>query len=176
MSDRAAKLLALRKKAGKATDQQSPAREEQPNVNVKAVVFRNYAPKDEGLLVDENGGGGGDEEEEVTDNKRVKISDGNNKEEEEDVEDEPVIVKTSLQLELEETRIQSQKISNSKSKALPKKINYDLKRDCEKRLSKLEKRTSKIVGVLLRERLLKEADEGGSGGSDEEGGETGDID
>ena len=43
--------------------------------------------------------------------------------------------------------------------AAPKKINWDLKRDIQDKLKKLEKRTQKAIVEMLKERLEKEAAE-----------------
>ena len=43
--------------------------------------------------------------------------------------------------------------------ATPKKINWDLKRDIQDKLKKLEKRTQKAIVEMLKERLEKEAAE-----------------
>jgi coiled-coil domain-containing protein 12 len=41
----------------------------------------------------------------------------------------------------------------------PKKVNWDLKRDVEKKMQKLEKRTQRAILDLLRERLQRQAEE-----------------
>ena len=41
----------------------------------------------------------------------------------------------------------------------PKKLNWDLKRDIESKLAKLERRTQRAIVELLKERLAKEAED-----------------
>ena len=41
----------------------------------------------------------------------------------------------------------------------PKKINWDLRRDCEKRIEKLERKTQRKIVEMLRKRLESEAAE-----------------
>ena len=54
----------------------------------------------------------------------------------------------------------------------PKKINWDLKRDIQPKLDKLERRTQKLIVQLLKERLAKEADDA----ADDEEGEEQELD
>ena len=44
-----------------------------------------------------------------------------------------------------------------------KKVNWDLKRDVRHKMDKLERRTQREIVELLRERLEREAAEGGGG-------------
>jgi coiled-coil domain-containing protein 12 len=78
----------------------------------------------------------------------------------EDNKPEPVAKKLKLEDALEkaqeEVRMQSSNASNFV--ATTKKINWDLKRDIEEQLDKLERRTQKALVALLKERLAKEAD------------------
>lgn len=48
-----------------------------------------------------------------------------------------------------------------------KKVNWDLKRDIQQKMEKLEKRTQRAIVQLLRERLEKEAAMGMEGGEDD---------
>ena len=50
----------------------------------------------------------------------------------------------------------------------PKKINWDLKRDIQDKIAKLERRTQKAIVELLKERLEKEASEQVSGDDDDD--------
>jgi coiled-coil domain-containing protein 12 len=45
----------------------------------------------------------------------------------------------------------------------PKKVNWDLKRDIQGKLDRLERRTQRSLVELLRERLEKEAEDVGDG-------------
>ena len=58
--------------------------------------------------------------------------------------------------------------------ASTKKVNWDLKRDIQHKMDKLEKRTQRAIVQLLRERLEKEA--ATAGGVDDYDDEVGDID
>jgi len=50
----------------------------------------------------------------------------------------------------------------------PKKPDWDLKRDVQKRTAKLHKRTQRAIVELIRRRLEEEAQEASSGGEEEE--------
>ena len=57
--------------------------------------------------------------------------------------------------------------------ASTKKVNWDLKRDIQHKMDKLEKRTQRAIVQLLRERLEKEA---AAAAGDDDGDDVGDID
>jgi coiled-coil domain-containing protein 12 len=130
MADRKARLAALAAKAGRSNQPDEGI--DEPNVTTPSITFRNYVPQDESLL------------------QNVP----------EDNKPEPVAKKLKLEDALEkaqeEVRLQSSNASNFV--ATTKKINWDLKRDIEEQLDKLERRTQKALVALLKERLAKEAD------------------
>jgi coiled-coil domain-containing protein 12 len=134
MTDRKARLAALAAKAGRSK-QQPPVSDGDGDIVVpsvsKQVVFRNYAPQDVALEHD------ADEEE--PDSKRTKVN-----------------VKSALEAALEETALETTTTATSLA---PKKVNWDLKRDIQEKMDKLERKTHRAIVQLLRERLEREAEE-----------------
>jgi coiled-coil domain-containing protein 12 len=144
MTDRKARLAALAAKAGRskeapAPDDETAAKLDEVGADERRVQFRNYTPADTGL------------EEPVS--KRPRPSDddtrGGTKKEE----------KSVLEQALEKARaeVPVTKAEDSIAAVAPKKINWDLKRNIQPKLDKLEKRTQKAIVALLKERLEKEA-------------------
>lgn len=157
MGDRKARLAALAAKAGRTkkpreaptNDDEGDPQESIEEKRTQSVAFRNYAPNDKSLA-----GEGNDEEESPSKKQRVE-------------DDKPTTAASALQNALLEAK---QEIAASatapgkgptadESTAAPKKINWDLKRDIQDKLNKLEKRTQKAIVEMLRERLEKEATE-----------------
>jgi coiled-coil domain-containing protein 12 len=144
MSDRKARLAALASKAGRS----KPTRSEEEDIqkpddavetgDKRALTFRNYAPNDESIDQQKS--------------KKPRV------EEQELQEVEPP---SALQAALKEAKSEISTPSATKEieNMAPKKINWDLKRDIEKKLAKLERRTQKIIVELLKERLEREATE-----------------
>lgn len=157
MGDRKARLAALAAKAGRAKKADEETGDENDQVEVidqgkpQSVTFRNYAPNDEGLERNDQI----DEKEGESPLKRPRVEDG-----------KAASSSSVLQEALLEAK-QELAISNTKGKginveeisAAPKKINWDLKRDIQDKLNKLEKRTQKVIVEMLKERLEKEAAE-----------------
>jgi len=159
MSDRAERLKALRAKAGRSTSATAV-----PEESLKdAVNFRNYTPKDDSLV-----GGDVDENDDGPSSKRQKTDD--------DIIDggEDVEPKSAIEQALEEAKRAQLEQRGEGGEALaglaPKKINWDLKRDAQGRLDKLEKRTQRAIIGLLKERLEREAEEEDEDEEDEEDG------
>jgi coiled-coil domain-containing protein 12 len=113
------------------------------------VSFRNYAPKDKEL----GGEGLGNDDGEGPETKRQRV------------EEEPSrSTSSALQEALKEAKDDvTSMILQGKSPrdaiATPKKLNWDLKRDIQDKLNKLEKRTQKALVEMLKERLENEATE-----------------
>jgi coiled-coil domain-containing protein 12 len=128
MTDRKARLAALAAKAGRSNQADDGSREP---IVTPIVTFRNYVPQDESLVQR------APEEEPEPVAKKLKLED-------------------ALEKAQEEVRQQSSNASNFA--ATTKKINWDLKRDIEPQLDKLERRTQKALVALLKERLAKEAE------------------
>ena len=128
MTDRKARLAALAAKAGRSSQPDDGSNE--PTVTPN-ITFRNYVPQDESLVQK------APEDEPEPAAKKLKLEDA--------------LVKAQ-----EEVRQQSSNASNFD--ATTKKINWDLKRDIEPQLDKLERRTQKALVALLKERLAKEAE------------------
>lgn len=99
----------------------------------KEINFRNYTP----VLSKNNEDNG------VPEAKRAKTND-----------DEPSILERAL----EKARKQAiEQQTGAQDPVVRKKINWDLKRDIQPKLDKLEKRTQKAIVSLLKQRLEKEA-------------------
>lgn len=159
MGDRKARLAALAARAGRtkkpdeAVTEGEPGQQDVPIEETKqqSVVFRNYAPNDKSLVKGVRNG----DEEGGSPPKRQRVEG-----------DKPMSSSSALENALLEAK---QEIAAS-NKALgksteddnvtaPKKINWDLKRDIQDKLDKLEKRTQKAIVEMLKERLEKEATE-----------------
>jgi len=68
--------------------------------------------------------------------------------------------KSALEMALEETTIEAAKVVSATTAVwAPKKLNWDLKRDIQEKMEKLERRTQRAIVQLLRERLEQEAAE-----------------
>lgn len=70
----------------------------------------------------------------------------------------PKKLKSALQEALEKAQSEATMVQQDPTALAPKKINWDLKRDIQGKMDKLEKRTQKAIVELLRERLEQEAD------------------
>lgn len=140
------------------------------------VTFRNYTPND--ATLEQKGEKDQDDKSGANNNKRSR-------DEKEDDKAEPPPKKSALEEALEQaqqdltadsTRTKegdnnNNNKSNSNNKTAeqgggggeltslaPKKINWDLKRDIQPKLDKLERRTQKVIVQLLKERLAREAE------------------
>ncbi len=166
MGDRKARLAALAAKAGrtKTPDEDSKSGENDQAVVIdetkpQSVSFRNYAPNDERLERNDKS----EENEGESPLKRPRV---------EDVEatSSSSALQEALLLAKQDIAISSSKGKSTKVEeiaAAPKKINWDLKRDIQGKLNKLEKRTQKVIVEMLKERLEKEAaEQANSGESD----------
>jgi coiled-coil domain-containing protein 12 len=148
--DRRSRLKALAAKAGR-TKEAPPSEEErvEDDENKRATItFRNYAPTDKSL----------DQQvaEDEPHSKRART-------ERDDSSKPPAAAPTSkslLQDALAETKQQSALVvatTETVTSMAPKKINWDLKRDIQPKLDKLERRTQKAIVEMLKERLELEA-------------------
>mmetsp|Transcript_8310 Transcript_8310/g.17622 ORF Transcript_8310/g.17622 Transcript_8310/m.17622 type:complete len:180 (-) Transcript_8310:241-780(-) len=169
MSDRKARLAALAARAGRKRDIDvnsavKPGSEgksaEHENLGEKPdVKFRNYAPKDGAL---------GSAGKESRQQKRKRSKTG-----EEGTSQAPT-ERTPLEVALIQAKLDARaaavrsgegglKTAEDISLLAPKKKNWDLKRDIETKLTKLERRTQRAIVDLLRSRLEQEASEETSG-------------
>ncbi len=151
MSDRAARLAALRAKANRAapTPAAQGSDEEQKSSKVKWRNYTAIAVEGEGEGGGDNGDGGKAENVEEKPTKRQRTDD--------DLGAPVDVVAAAL------AEARANRPANSGGDPLdlaPKKINWDLKRDVAARLAKLEKRTQKALVTMLRERIEKEAEDG----------------
>ena len=137
MSDRAARLAALRTKAGKSSASAPPPLHDGPKqVTIK---HRNYEPTEE----DDN-------------NAEADASDENSSSKRRKLEPEAESG-SSLTAALKAAQtVVAPKTPSSNAIPAPAKVNWDLKRDCKSRLDKLERRTKRAIVGLLRERLARE--------------------
>ena len=151
MGDRKARLAALAAKAGrtKPIPVEAPADNDQPEEETKKPIsFRNYAPADDALDKDKKT---------EPETKRQRV-------------DETKQSSSALESALQEAQNDIAKGSHSEQQGFdstgievdsiaPKKINWDLKRDIEDKLAKLERRTQRAIVEMLKERLETEAAE-----------------
>lgn len=129
--DRKARLKSLAKKAGRAKEQPSD------DVEMEAAVEQPSTAEPE-------------EVEPQT--KKMRTADARKADDTKEEETGNHI----LQQALEQAQAQSTQVVDPLS-AAPKSINWDLKRDIQPRLDRLEKRTQRAIVQLLRERLEQEA-------------------
>jgi len=157
MVDRKARLAALAAKAGrtKVSDADTEDKdhvEGESNTNRKSQVvsFRNYAPHDETLSGIDGETEGGEE----PDNKRQRTEESGKMGSSSVLKD---ALKEAKQEVVVATNIQGRRLTDGTS--LPKKLNWDLMRDIQDKLNRLEKRTQKAIVEMLKERLEREAAE-----------------
>ena len=81
--------------------------------------------------------------------------------EEQEVDQQPVTKKPKLEEALQKAQQEAQQSTAAATigVAATKKINWDLKRDLELQMDRLERKTQKALVELLKERLSKEAEE-----------------
>ena len=159
MADRKARLAALAAKAGRSTEStdnnHDDGNDQQVTADAKPTIqFRNYVPKDQTLDAS------------TTQDDAKPISKKQKTEESS---------KSALEIALAKTSRESREAAGQNvgsggwSSVLPittKKVNWDLKRDIQSKMDKLERRTQRAIVDLLRERLEKEAAEGGNDDED----------
>jgi coiled-coil domain-containing protein 12 len=139
MTDRKARLAALAARAGRSNQEVSTAPEEAGNEEAGSeapkVNFRNYIPNDTSLQQKES--------------------------EELEVDQQPVTKKPKLEEALQKAQQEARQSTAAATVgvAATKKINWDLKRDLELQMDRLERKTQKALVELLKERLSKEAEE-----------------
>jgi coiled-coil domain-containing protein 12 len=169
MEDRKARLQALAAKAGRipsgAQDNNSASvssvtaadpDEAETTASSQRLTFRNYTPANAKLAAQK--------EEEDPAPKRIKkrlVSSPEKNEPSEEINNSNS-GKSALEQALEEAQAElpNMVVEHDFAAMAPKKINWDLKRDIQPKLDKLEKRTQKAIVELLRARLEKEASEG----------------
>lgn len=177
MDDRSARLAALAAKAGRSSQQPSidggGHDQEDASCSKPTIMFRNYVPKDPSLEVKSSTGKNNGADAEISTNKRQKR-----------VTSEKTTKQTALELALAKTSRDSREAAGqnvgtnggwgSITAVATKKVNWDLKRDVQHRLDRLEKRTQRAIIELLRERLEREAVEVAN--DDDDDGEDDDSD
>lgn len=129
MTDRKDRLAALSAKAGRTKPHESS---NESNLASK-LSFRNYTPSDASLVPS--------------------------------LQDAQLPSPAKKKLKIDEALKQAQDEVKKEFSTTPdtvsaaKKINWDLKRDIELQIDKLERRTQRAMVMLLKEKLTKEADE-----------------
>lgn len=168
MADRKARLAALAAKAGRDKQPNSSSNDGGNDQEVSEgskkpkLSFRNYVPKDASL---DASAAPADDGAQQSSTKRQKTS-------EQQGNKEAPTEKSALELALAKTSRESREAAgqnagaggSSWSTVTPvstKKVNWDLKRDIQHKMDKLERRTQRAIVDLLRGRLAKEAAEGG---------------
>ena len=156
MADRKARLAALAAKAGRReepVDNNNGGNDQEDTSKQPTITFRNYIPKDASLdqpPIDDDA------------NKQTSKRQKTGSEQSNDAS------KSALELALAKTSRESREAAGQTtgggwSTVTPistKKVNWDLKRDIQHKMDKLERRTQRAIVELLRERLGKEAAEG----------------
>ncbi|EJK63884.1 hypothetical protein THAOC_15433 [Thalassiosira oceanica] len=135
--DRKARLAALAAKAGRRDKNDDSISDEEDRK--KTLTFRNYVPKDsslDALTVQQPA-------------KRPRTT----------VEEPKSALELALQEETKATEDSLGQSNNwsSVTHVTTKKVNWDLKRDTQAKMDKLERRTQRAIVDLLRERLEREA-------------------
>eukprot|EP00658_Telonema_sp_P-2_P012183 TRINITY_DN14640_c0_g1_i3.p1 TRINITY_DN14640_c0_g1~~TRINITY_DN14640_c0_g1_i3.p1 ORF type:complete len:146 (-),score=34.60 TRINITY_DN14640_c0_g1_i3:454-891(-) len=74
----------------------------------------------------------------------------------------PQLNKEILEMCLQQVQENEQTVKDGVLSIQPRKQNWDLKRDVQKKLDKLRKRTDRAVLELVREKLVKEGEQGGN--------------
>lgn len=147
MGDRKARLAALAAKAGRSKPTHSEEDETNEAETKKSISFRNYAPKDASMEQAE-------EEEEGSATKRMRTEDTKTSGLQEALQAAQSEIASGAA-----TATAKDQTSTGVTSMAPKKVNWDLKRDVEKKLAKLERRTQRAIVELLKERLEREANE-----------------
>jgi coiled-coil domain-containing protein 12 len=156
MTDRKARLAALAAKAGRNNNG------EENRTVVAELKFRNYTPV---LLLGTAATSSSSPEAPPPHNGRTAPPSKKMKTRQNDgKDDEPSILEKALEMALEKARKDAAAASlidepeqRSKPTEVKKKINWDLKRDIQPKLDRLEKRTQKAIVSLLKQRLENEA-------------------
>eukprot|EP00752_Nemacystus_decipiens_P003382 g3129.t1 len=138
----------------------------------KSIKFRNYRPQDAAIKQQAlESKGGGDAISGAT-TPSVIAGKGNRTAQEEEEEEEDGTGKrkvTPPSLIQQELKRQKETQDEEELNIAPKKANWDLKRDVEKKLEKLNRRTQRAIVEIIRERMAEEAANASS--SEEEGSE-----
>ena len=138
MDDRKARLKALAAKAGRTKEASADdAQGNEAETAASRVNFRNYTPADDRL----------DPSAEPSPKKAKTV----------ETKEKSVLEKALEEAKAEIPNLQGR--GDDLVAMAPKKINWDLKRDIQPKLDKLEKRTQKAIVEMLRDRLEKEAAE-----------------
>jgi coiled-coil domain-containing protein 12 len=139
-----------------------------PNTSNRSIKFRNYTPESKELIVssehytvsvnklrvpDEN-------EDQVRNIGKKRRAEGGGRIEEEEMDEshttpslEEALLNARRELLSSKQNIKADEISS----LAPRKVNWDLKRDVQPKLDKLERRTQRAIVELLHQRLEREA-------------------
>mmetsp|Transcript_5003 Transcript_5003/g.11014 ORF Transcript_5003/g.11014 Transcript_5003/m.11014 type:complete len:187 (-) Transcript_5003:171-731(-) len=176
MADRKSRLAALAAKAGRqqTTNNDGGNDQEDSGSSKPTLSFRNYVPKDASLQPGASSAAPDDDDDGTTRgsqhqlSKRQKTSD---RRRDAPASSSSAPQKSALEIALAKTSRESREAAGQNvgaaggwSKVTPvstKKVNWDLKRDIQHKMDKLERRTQRAIVELLRERLEREAAEGG---------------
>lgn len=172
--DRKARLAALAARAGRnqppSIGNTNDSKDEPPKESKPSISFRNYVPKDAALDPSLSLPVNDDGEPSSANATRQRQSQHLSKRQKiKEEDDEAQAPKSALEQALAKTNRESreaagQNVGGGWSKITPvstKKVNWDLKRDIQSKMDRLERRTQRAIVELLRERLEKEAREDG---------------
>mmetsp|Transcript_29907 Transcript_29907/g.36417 ORF Transcript_29907/g.36417 Transcript_29907/m.36417 type:complete len:162 (+) Transcript_29907:99-584(+) len=155
MEDRKARLAALKARATAAAAesnteenneaQQQKQQQEEEQGPAPVLKFRNYTPKDVSLEA---------EIKDSIDDADIDVALTNR-----DAKRQKISEKSDLERALADAAATPGDMFdvNDVSSMVPKKVNWDLKRNISTKLDKLERRTQRVIVELLRERLEREA-------------------
>jgi coiled-coil domain-containing protein 12 len=184
--DRKSRLAALAARAGRTKaplpsegDHNDADDNNNNNQQKKSISFRNYAPTDKSL--EQQGTSEDNDEKDVPPSKRPRTEDRDPAAAAtEFAAATPVSSKSMLQDALREAQRDTQRgtaplDATAVVNMAPKKINWDLKRDIQPKLAKLEKRTQKAIVEMLKKRLELEASQAADDDDDDDD-DDGDLD
>ncbi|CBN74611.1 conserved unknown protein [Ectocarpus siliculosus] len=148
----------------------------------KSIKFRNYRPQDAAIrqqALDSSkageptsgSGSGGANKGEGAASPSGKSMGGGRKEGEEEPEEEQEEKRKAPESSLIQQELKKQKETQDEGELniAPKKANWDLKRDVEKKLEKLDRRTQRAIVEIIRERMAEEAANASSSGEEGSG-------
>jgi coiled-coil domain-containing protein 12 len=180
--DRKSRLAALAARAGRTKaplpsegDHNDADDNNNNNQQKKSISFRNYAPTDKSL--EQQGTSEDNDEKDVPPSKRPRTEDRDPAAAAtEFAAATPVSSKSMLQDALREAQRDTQRgtaplDATAVVNMAPKKINWDLKRDIQPKLAKLEKRTQKAIVEMLKKRLELEASQAADDDDDDDDGD-----
>ncbi|CAM9286570.1 unnamed protein product [Ectocarpus sp. 4 AP-2014] len=149
----------------------------------KSIKFRNYRPQDAAIRqqaldsgkagepTSGSSSGGANKREGAASSSGKSMGGVRRKEGEEEPEEEQEGKRRAPESSLIQQELKKQKETQDEEELniAPKKANWDLKRDVEKKLEKLDRRTQRAIVEIIRERMAEEAANASSSGEEGSG-------